>query len=268
MKGPPARRSNVVRACECCIVCAAQLILLGCDPPGKPDPTSRPTPENQLANFDDLYARRCAGCHGADGELGPAPPLNDPLFLAIVTDDELLLTIAAGRSGTPMPAFAYRSGGPLTDEQVQILAAGIKPRWKAQQPPSGEPPPYATPAEEPSGADADRGRRLFASACAQCHGEQGEGGDMAGAIRSPEFLQLTSNRALRRIIITGRPDLGMPNYSETDGRDDDFKPLSSQDVSDLVALLAEWRREGSARSGGLAADESPESHAPPEASQE
>lgn len=268
MKGPPARRSNIARACAGCVFCAVQLISLGCEPPGKPDPASRPTPENQLANFDELYAHRCAGCHGADGRLGPAPPLNDPLFLAIVPDDELLLTIAAGRSGTPMPAFAHRSGGPLTDEQVQILAAGIKPRWKSKQPLNQVPPPYATPAEEPSGADADRGRRLFARACAACHGEHGEGGDMAGAIRPPEFLELTSDRALRRIIITGRPDLGMPSYSETDGRDVDFEPLSSQDVGDLVELLVEWRRESPTRPSDSPADESPEPQAPPAASQE
>jgi mono/diheme cytochrome c family protein len=220
-------------------------LTLGCDDlPGKPDPSSRPTPPDQVVDFDQLFARHCAGCHGDDGAHGPAPPLNDPILLAIIPADELLLTIAAGRSGTPMPAFSHRSGGPLTDEQVQTLVGGIKPRWKGDAPLGHKPPPYHAPADEQSAADAARGLQVFARACAECHGERGEGGHSAGAIHTPEFLQLTSDRALRRIIITGRPDLGMPHYAEADGRDGDFKPLTSQDVGDLVALLAEWRREG------------------------
>lgn len=246
----------------------ALIFALGCDPPGKPDPTSRPMPENQAADFDRLYARHCAGCHGADGKLGPAPPLNDPLFLTIVPDDELLMTVAVGRRGTPMPAFAHRSGGPLTDEQVQILAAGIKPHWKPKEPLSHKPPPYAMPANDQSDADANRGRRHFARACAECHGDRGEGGHF-GAINSPDFLELISDRALRRIIITGRPDLGMPSHSEQDGRGADFKPLSSQDVSDLVALLAEWRQGGAAQPGdGTSAVDAPGSQSPTEAAQE
>jgi mono/diheme cytochrome c family protein len=58
-------------------------------------------------SFDWLYARHCSGCHGADGKLGPAPPLNDPLFLKIVPERVLLDVIRAGRPGTPMPSFAF-----------------------------------------------------------------------------------------------------------------------------------------------------------------
>ncbi len=219
------------------------LLSLGCDLPGKPDPKSRPVPETQVVDFDPLFARHCAGCHGADGNFGPAPPLNDPIFLAIVPDDELLNTISTGRQGTPMPAFAHSHGGPLTEAQVRVLAAGLKPRWKAKAPLKHQPPPYHAPEEEKRPADANRGRQVFARACAACHGEQGEG-DHAGALRSPEFLQLIDDRSLRRIVITGRPDLGMPDYATRDGRGDDFEPLTSRDVSDLVALLAEWRRRG------------------------
>jgi mono/diheme cytochrome c family protein len=236
------------------------LLALGCDLPGKPGPKNRPTPEDQITDFERLFARHCAGCHGADGRLGPAPPLNDPIFLAIVPDDELLRTVAAGRRGTPMPAFARRHGGPLSDEQVQALAGGLKRRPKANEPASGAPPPYLANPDEVG--DADRGRSVFARACADCHGERGQGGDMAGAIASPAFLQLISDQALRRIIITGRPDLGMPSYSQD--RDADFEPLSPHEISDLVALLAEWRRRG----GSSVAAHSPSGNAELESSQE
>ena len=92
-----------------------------------------------MLDFATLYARNCAGCHGADGQFGPAPPLNDPLFLAIVPDPVLSMVVDEGRPGTPMPAFSRRHGGPLTDEQVRALAEGIKPRWKADR--SGPSPP-------------------------------------------------------------------------------------------------------------------------------
>ena len=57
------------------------------------------------------FTARCAGCHGADGKFGPAPPLNDSVFLAIVPDAELRHVISDGRVVTaaqksPMPAFA------------------------------------------------------------------------------------------------------------------------------------------------------------------
>lgn len=237
-----SQRSGAARVCLRCWPLAL-LLSLGCDLPGKPDPESLPTPENEVVDFDRLFARHCAGCHGDDGNFGPAPPLNDPIFLAIVPDDELLQTVSAGRKGTPMPAFAQSHGGPLTVKQVQVLATGLKPRWKAESPPGHAPPSYLAPAEEERSADATRGRQLFAQACAPCHGKHGEGGH-AGALKSPEFLQLMGDRALRRIIITGRHDLGMPDHSNRDGRGDDFEPLSSRDVCDLVALLAEWRRRG------------------------
>jgi mono/diheme cytochrome c family protein len=222
----------------------------GCDVPGKPKEADRPVPEDQVKSFDALYAVRCAGCHGIDGKLGPAPSLNDPVFLAIVPDAELKHVISEGRAvsaaqRSPMPGFARTRGGPLTDAQVQVLADGIKKRWK----PAGSgktPPPYLSPAGTRSG-NRDEGAPVFARACAGCHGRQGEGGEDdegAGAINEPAFLALISDMALRRIVITGRPDLGMPAYDGTDGRPDDFRPLTSVQIDDLVALLASWRQGG------------------------
>src|SRR5262249_8585 len=159
----------------------------------------------QVKNFDVLYATRCAGCHGADGKLGPAPPLNDPLFLAIVPDTELLSVISYGRAVTStqksaMPAFRLGKNVPLTEAQatvraelkeerhanrkqqsvltvaqVKVLAEGIKQRWKAAAPPGDLVPPYLAPTTEGSG-NKDEGARVFARACAGCHGSQGQGG--------------------------------------------------------------------------------------------
>jgi mono/diheme cytochrome c family protein len=221
--------------------------LAGCDPPGKPNEADRPKPANQVTDFRTLYATRCAGCHGTDGKLGPAPPLNDPIFLAIVPDEELLHVIRDGRTVTPgqkspMPAFAHDRGGPLTGAQVKVLAEGIKDRWGP--PASGSLPLYLSPSGGKSGDDKN-GARVFARACARCHGAQGRGEKdgqplRGGAINDPAFLALISDQALRRIIITGRPDLGMPAYDHADR-----PPVTEAEIDDLVALLRGWRQGGS-----------------------
>jgi mono/diheme cytochrome c family protein len=210
--------------------------------PGKPNPADRPVASDKVLDFDTLYGQNCAGCHGADGRLGPAPPLNDPIFLAIVPDEELLHVVTEGRPGTPMPAFAQAKAGPLTQAQVEALAAGIKPHWGRGKAPAGV-PPYAAGKGR---GDTARGREVFAQACATCHGSDGKGTKDVGAIHNWAFLALISDQALRRIAITGRPrpDLGMPDFAGPRPSVPDFKPLTSQQVGDLVALLASWRAEG------------------------
>jgi mono/diheme cytochrome c family protein len=222
------------------------VLAVGCDLPGKPREADRPVPADQVKDFSALYATHCAGCHGADGKLGPAPPLNDPIFLAIVPDEELRRVISEGRSVTPaqkslMPAFARDRGGPLTAAQVQVLAEGIKARWGGVAP-TGEPPPYLPPQET---GDKDRGAKVFALACSACHGDLGQGAEQAGAVNDSTFLALISDQTLRRVVITGRGDLGMPVYSDPNWRSPEFKPLTSADVNDLVALLRYWRQGAS-----------------------
>jgi mono/diheme cytochrome c family protein len=253
------------------------VLVAGCDLPGRPNPADRPLPANQVKDFDTLYARSCAGCHGADGKLGPAPPLNDPVFLAIVPDAELLRVISEGRAvtptqKTPMPAFRLGKGtsltadqlkvwtelrekehidpkqqSPLTDTQVKVLAEGIKKRWKAAAPEADSIPPYLAPTKA-GGANKDKGRDVFKRACAGCHGSEGQGGkngeQPVGAINDRAFLALISDQALRRYAITGRPDLGMPAFDGKAGRSPDFRPLTSAEIHDLVALLAYWRVGG------------------------
>jgi mono/diheme cytochrome c family protein len=222
-------------------------MLTGCEPPhlpGKPDPADRPRTPSQILAFDELFAHNCAGCHGVQGKLGPAPPLNDPLLLNIVSVEQLSAVIESGRRDTPMPAFLRAHGGTLTDEQVAVLAAGLLKHWKTDQK-FAEPLPAYQVAASDNDADTagqvDRGKQVFARACAKCHGENGEGGHV-GAINDPDFLAIISDQALRRIVITGRADLGMPNYAQDDGRAPGFKPLSESEIDELVALLASWRR--------------------------
>jgi mono/diheme cytochrome c family protein len=202
-------------------------------------------------DFDQLYAANCAGCHGATGKLGPAPPLSNPLFVAIVPDEELLRAIRDGRVGTPMPAFSRTNGGSLTDNQVKLLAEGIKSHWRSATPLQDTPPAYALAKGkglQSTVSNREHGTEVFQRACAGCHGPNGAGVERNGSLRRtinvPAFLALISDQALRRIIITGRPDLGMPTYAEKRGRPADYRPLTATEIDDLVALLADWRTAG------------------------
>ncbi len=239
-------------------------------------------PPDESLEFGVLYGQNCAGCHGSDGKLGPAPPLNDPLFRAIVPEEELQGVLTKGRKKALMPAFAKENGGSLTEAQIQVLvmeikgipykivkkeegettkveivpeAGGVSPKWGTPETPPKGAPSYreqaasgapATPGRG-SGAGDERGAAVFARACATCHGDHGQGiheeGEIVRTIHEPAFLALTSNQVLRRYAITGRPDLGMPSYAQARPDNPNFVPLTDEEVTDLVALLASWRRE-------------------------
>jgi mono/diheme cytochrome c family protein len=228
-------------------------LAAGCDLPGRPRAGDRYVPPENEMSFSVLFQKNCVGCHGADGSLGPAPPLNDKLFLALIPDAQLQKVIAEGRSGTLMPAFARASGGELTDGQIKVLAEGIKPRWGSVEPAPGGAPPYLLEPTRKDGAEAgtkEAGLTVFARACASCHGDHGQGGKLAGAINDPDFLSLISDQALRRYVVTGRTDLGMPSYADPTGRPEGFTALTGQDVTNVTALLASWRQRGSVEQKG------------------
>jgi mono/diheme cytochrome c family protein len=252
--------------------------LTGCDLPGQPDPADRPVPANEVVEFSVLYGQNCAGCHGANGKLGPAPPLNDRLFRAIVPEAEVESILTKGREKTLMPAFAEENGGLLTPVQIQVLVKeikgvrykivekreggkavvgdvnGIESKWGSPgQPPKGV-PSYLARATEADGnpvGNKQQSATVFARACAVCHGHHGQGirkGDeTVRAIHDPVFLALSSDQALRRYVITGRPDLNMPNFAEARPADAHFKSLTDRDVTDLVELLASWREDHATR---------------------
>jgi cytochrome c oxidase cbb3-type subunit III len=244
-------RSSPVTLSPCYLVTLSVFLIGGCDFYARTETPPRPVPAEEVFDFSTLYGMPCAGCHGSDGKLGPAPPLNDATFLAIVPDAELQRVVAEGRRGTLMPAWAQEKGGPLTARQVEILAAGIKKQKQWQGPAKSETdlPPYEAPGDQHAG-NREAGAKVFGVACAGCHGEQGRGGMKVegkeiGGVRDPAFLALLSDQELRRFVITGRQDLGMPGYGPAAGRSASFTPLTSGDVSDVVALLAYWRDNAS-----------------------
>ncbi|MCP4311092.1 MAG: c-type cytochrome [Bacteroidetes bacterium] len=58
----------------------------------------------------EVFARRCAECHGASGEGTKAPALNNQEFLSAASNGFLMATMTIGRKGTAMPSWGYGSG--------------------------------------------------------------------------------------------------------------------------------------------------------------
>jgi mono/diheme cytochrome c family protein len=224
------------------------LALTGC---GRPNPGDEPRPPDAVMNPQQLFADHCAACHGAEGRGGPAPPLNDPLFLALISPDDMEMVVSMGREHTMMPAFAEsllgkRKGvqiqvpGELQEEQIKLLVKYIRSEWGKEPDGYKDAPPYAL--GDLKKADPKAGKKIYAVACACCHGDNG-GGGVAGALNDPAFLALVSDQLLRRIMITGRPDFGMPDYrNRGDDRPKSFEPLTSKQIDDVVAYIASWRQ--------------------------
>jgi cytochrome c oxidase cbb3-type subunit 3 len=217
---------------------ALALLALACagcsNSPGRPAADSIPIDPEDISNFDFLYAHNCAACHGPGGKGGASIALADPIYLAIADDSVLRNVTTNGVDGTLMPAFAKSAGGMLTDQQIDVIVRGIREHWSKPDVLRGENvPPYSTA----NLGDASRGSAIFAAYCASCHGADGRGGSKASSIVNGSYLALVSNQGLRTIVIVGRPELGAPDWRG----DVPGKPLSSQDVSDVVAWLASQR---------------------------
>ena len=193
--------------------------------------------------FHTLYDQQCAGCHGRDGRLGAARPLNDPVYLALVPAERMRQVIADGVPGTAQPAHGREAGGALTDEQIELLVQGLRTAWSRPDALRADNiPPYASPL-----GDQERGRAVYAAACASCHGPGGAGGPQARSIVDASYLALVSDQHLRTTVIAGRSDLGMPDWrAQIAGR-----ALSPAEVSDVVAWLATKRTPVTGRPGGL-----------------
>jgi mono/diheme cytochrome c family protein len=201
---------------------------------GKPAPGPEVPRPDSILDPVVLYSQNCSGCHGAEGQKGPAMALGDPVYLAIVDDDTLRNTISKGRPGTAMSAFAQKDGGMLTDEQVTAIIRGIRERWSKPDALAGAiAPPYAASAP----GNAQQGADVYTTFCESCHGSDAKGGSKAGSVIDPSYLSLISDQGLRTIVIVGRPDFGAPDWRGNVPE----HPMTNEQIADVVAWLAAQR---------------------------
>ena len=159
--------------------------------------------------------------------------LRDPVFLAIADDSVVRNATSNGVRGTAMPAFAQSAGGMLTDKQIDALVSGIRSWARSGDLRDANPPSYAPKTD----GSAQHGAEVYQTFCSSCHGPNGTGGKTASSIVDRSYLALVSDQYLRTTVIAGRSELGGPDWRE----DVPGRPMSDQEVTDVVAWLASWR---------------------------
>ena len=175
-----------------------------------------------LLHGRELFVENCTSCHGTRGEGIVGPALNDKILLEEADDGVLFSAIQSGRPNTAMPAWGQAYGGALTDEDIHAIVKFIRAFEENA-------PEVMVDVFEPSAA---RGASLFADVCFTCHGENGEGTEIAPAVNDPTQLHSKDNEWYRQVIINGFPAEGMPIWGTM---------LSDYQVEDLLALIDAWR---------------------------
>lgn len=178
---------------------------------------------------DELYARHCSSCHGKDGKGGVGIPIALPSFLNSVSNEYLKKTIRLGRVGRIMPAF-----NSLSDAQVNAIVSHLR-SWSDK--------PVIKEDTTVIKGNSVNGKKLFASHCSHCHGEDGGGGKGTGvtfsrkrdlpiiapALNNAGFLAAATDVMLRDTIMFGRE--GTPMTSML------VAGLSEKDIDDVVSYV-------------------------------
>ena len=231
--GRPSQRPCFRLAAVLIAVSLFMALQVACDwMPGRPKDGPEVKRPDEVKSFAILYRQNCSGCHGQNGQNGPATDLANPEYQALIDDSTLRDILANGQPGTLMPGFAFSSGGPLTDEQIDVVVSGMRANWKKSLN-SAAVPPYSALLR----ANVQHGQEAYKQFCASCHGDSAAKPGRAGSVLDGTFLGLVSDQVIRTTIIAGRPDLGMPDWR------DDIKgqPMSDQEITDLVAWLGSQR---------------------------
>ena len=215
------------------------LALAGCDwhLPGKPIKPVEPVAGSR-AEFDRLYFVHCLGCHGPEGRNGPARPMNDPLYLAVISDETFERVTTEGH-GVLMPGFKKTPFSGMTTQQIKDFTTGIKRFWGDSKKVWKDLPAYAQPA---GSGDVAVGGKTFATYCGSCHGTDGSGkSDGAGSVVNKFYLDLVSDQALRSTVIFGRTDLGCPDFRGPYPGHPEGQGLTPADIDNVTAWLVSNR---------------------------
>ena len=185
-----------------------------------------------VADGPGIYAAVCTACHGAKGQgtrfagLAPSPSITNPDFLELASDEFIAQTIAKGRSGRPMLAWADRENG-FSNEEIQKLVAYLRELGGGIQ---FRPDPLA---RIWATGDTGLGNRLFAANCAGCHGAGGEGLD-GPALANKQFLDSASDTFLVETISRGRRGTTMQGFASGSVV---RRSLTRREIESIVAYL-------------------------------
>jgi cytochrome c oxidase cbb3-type subunit 3 len=192
--------------------------------PEAPSPADSPTLV-EAAKGQQLFLKYCSLCHGKEAEgyaADNAPSLVSRTFRETVSTEFLRTSIARGRPGTAMAAYAQEVGGPLSKTDIDQII-GFTRKIALPQPQ----PPTVLLAEKPNTGAVGRGQNVYMTQCASCHGWTSQRGS-AVHLFNPQFLASASDSFLRYAIQKGRPGTKMEPWT---GK------LTEQQMDDVLAYV-------------------------------
>jgi len=178
----------------------------------------------------ELYVAYCAGCHGIDGQGRVGASLE--AFPGIRVNAALASTIANGVPGSVMPAWAESNGGPLSDQDIDDIAAYIQGAFDGTEPIRPAPtyqPPQIPPMRDVEG-DPTAGAIVYHENCAACHGEQGQG--VFGYTLAKPWPANDPQAYIRSVVNAGIDGTQMPAWGVPNGG-----PLNDQQIADVSAYV-------------------------------
>ncbi|HEU4663004.1 MAG TPA: c-type cytochrome [Dokdonella sp.] len=207
----------------------------------------------------------CAMCHGARGERGSLPPEGhlaggripgigwyapplDRVQLERYSEQELADylrngTSAHGSAYGPMAEVVYTSLRALTPDDALAIARHLK---------QVEPAPLRAPVGTDANDDAGgKGAGVYARACADCHGKDGEGKPGAyPPLRDSVAATTPDATNAVRLVLYG----GMPVTTAGEPRPHSMPPFVQQlDAGEIAAVVNHVRRRWGARDSRLTA---------------
>ncbi len=183
---------------------------------------------------EQLFSQNCAPCHGNFGEGGPNPahpgdiiaPISSAEFLKTRDDFTLAAIISNGQPSFGMSPFGIANGGQLEDTEIEAIVAFIR-SWEAK-------PPVEFPPEIPTPVAPLKGPQIYASLCAQCHGNDGEGTSVGPSLQDPKFQDATTDQDMFNSINLGHKATPMIAWGEI---------LTSDQITQLVKIIRQFRTE-------------------------
>jgi cbb3-type cytochrome c oxidase subunit III len=179
-----------------------------------------------------LYGTFCAACHGRSGQgmrypgASAFPAIANPDFLRVASDAFVRATVTHGRPGRRMPAWGP---GGLRPEEIDAVVAHLRELGGTAFEPDARAARWAR-------GDAAAGSALFASACASCHGEKGEGKE-GPALRNPVLLENATDTYLYETIRNGRRGTSMEGFSRASTT---HRELSDAEIESVIAFVRRW----------------------------